>query len=510
MCRYDTIFHHEIKEINAMMGYQEASQENLFMYGINLEDRIRKDHPLRKMKELIDFDFIYKEVGEKYGKNGNVSVPPPVILKLMLLLVLYNVRSERELMETIPERMDWLWFLGYTLISSVPDHSVLSKARKRWGEDVFKHFFERIVIQCVEAKLVDGTKIFMDGSLIDADASNNSVVDTHSLKRHLKRGYQELEKRLEEQPKDTSVNSRYISATDPDASIVRQGGGKPKLRYKTHRAVDGLHEVITAVKVTPGAVDEGHEMTSLIKTHEANTNTKVTSVVADSQYGTKENLLACHDKGIRAHMPVIKVLYEHTSSRNGIFPEERFIYDKETDTYACPAGKTLKRRTLHENKQNIEYAASKKDCADCTLRSDCTKSKGPRTVQRHVRQEELDRMIIIARSHQARSDLKTRQHLMERSYARSTRYGFDRARWRGLWRVAIQEYLIAAIQNIQTLLRYGRQPGQAVLTLTPVKTLQRAVSQLCYLCRLLIRSVILKTGSHTGIPGGLRGVWGAL
>jgi len=172
-----------------MMGYQEPSQENLFMYGINLETRVRMDHVLRRMKELIDFDFIYKEVEEKYGKNGNVSVPPPVILKLMLLLILYNVRSERELMETIPERMDWLWFLGYTLTSPVPDHSVLSKARKRWGQDVFKHFFERIVIQCVEAKLVDGTKIFMDGSLIDADASNNSVVDTHSLKRYLNEGY---------------------------------------------------------------------------------------------------------------------------------------------------------------------------------------------------------------------------------------------------------------------------------------------------------------------------------
>jgi len=491
-----------------MMGYQEASQENLFMYGINLETRVRKDHPLRTIRETIDFDFIYKEVEEKYGKNGNVSVPPPVILKLMLLLVLYNVRSERELMETIPERMDWLWFLGYTLISTVPDHSVLSKARKRWGEDVFKHFFERIVIQCVEAKLVDGTKIFMDGSLIDADASNNSVVDTHSLKRHLKRGYQELEKRLEEQPKDTSVNSRYISATDPDASIVRHGKGKPKLQYKTHRAVDGRHEVITAVEVTPGAVDEGHKMASLVESHEANTGTKITTVVADSQYGTKENLLACHDKGIKAHMPVVKLLYENTSSREGIFPEGRFTYNKETDTYTCPAGKTLKKRTLHENKQNIEYAASKKDCAGCALRFDCTRSKGPRTMQRHVRQEELDRMIIIARSHQARNDLKTRQHLMERSYARSTRYGFDRARWRGLWKVAIQEYLIAAIQNIQTLLRYGRQPGQVALNLTPVKALQRTVFHLSRMCRLLLCSVILRTTSCTGIPGALRGVGG--
>ena len=58
--------------------------------GINLDKRIRKDHPLRKIRELIDFDFIYKEVEDKYGYNGNESIPPPIILKLMLLLVLKN------------------------------------------------------------------------------------------------------------------------------------------------------------------------------------------------------------------------------------------------------------------------------------------------------------------------------------------------------------------------------------------------------------------------------------
>ena len=116
----------------------------------------------------------------------------------MLLLVFYNVRSERELMNTIPLRIDWLWFLGYDLDSEVPDHSVLSKARARWGAGVFRSFFERIVSQCVEAGLVGGEKIFVDSSLIDADASNNSVVDTQSLKRYVNNRYRCLEERLED------------------------------------------------------------------------------------------------------------------------------------------------------------------------------------------------------------------------------------------------------------------------------------------------------------------------
>ena len=112
-----------------MMGRQPNQQQKMFYDRINLDQRIRSDHVLRQIAQHLDFDFIYNEVQETYGANGNVSVPPPVILKMMLLLILYNVRSERELLATIPERLDWLWFLGFDLDDEVPNHSVLSKAR---------------------------------------------------------------------------------------------------------------------------------------------------------------------------------------------------------------------------------------------------------------------------------------------------------------------------------------------------------------------------------------------
>ena len=231
-----------------MMGHESESQPKLFFYGFNVEQRVSPNHILRKIKERIDFDFIYDKVKASYGDKGNVSVPPPVILKMMLLLVLYNVRSERELMNTIPVRLDWLWFLGYDIDDEVPNHSVLSKARARWGVSAFKMFFERIVWQCVEAGLVDGKKLFIDTSLIDADASNSSVVDMHSVKRYLKKSYRCLEQRLAElhEERTTPANRRHISTTDPDASVTRHSGGRSKLRYKTHRAVDPKHEVITA------------------------------------------------------------------------------------------------------------------------------------------------------------------------------------------------------------------------------------------------------------------------
>jgi transposase len=170
-----------------MMGRQPDAQQKLFYTCLNLGKRIRKDHILRKIAKLIDFDFIYKQVEDKYGKKGNVSVPPPAILKMMLLLILYNVRSERELIQTIPERLDWLWFLGYDLDDDIPNHSVLSKARTRWGTDAFQFFFESIVFKCAQAGLIDGSNMFTDASFVQADASTNSVVTETIFKQKLSR-----------------------------------------------------------------------------------------------------------------------------------------------------------------------------------------------------------------------------------------------------------------------------------------------------------------------------------
>lgn len=441
-----------------MMGYQQGVQNKLFYTRVNLDDRIRKDHVLRKISSHIDFDFIYDEVKENYGSNGNVSVPPPVILKMMLLLVLYNVRSERELLLTIPERLDWLWFLDYDLDDEIPNHSVLSKARVRWGVDTFKRFFERIVWQCVEAGLVDGSKLFIDSSLIDADASNNSVIDTHSLKKYLNNGYRQLEKRLDdlEIDKSTPANSRYISITDPDASVTRHSGGKSKLRYKTHRGVDPKHEIITSTKITPGSRDDGDLLETMININEQNTQRPVDTVVADTKYGGIENFLYCHDQQIEAHIPPIGDTHIDSGRRKGIFPKESFTYNPDTDTFSCPAGQFLTKRMYHKKRKHYEYKASSQACAECKLRKKCTRAKDGRSLKRHLRQDELNLMISTAKSDKAKRDIKYRQHLSERSFARSKRYGYKRARWRGLWRMEIQDFLIAAIQNISVLINHTK------------------------------------------------------
>jgi transposase len=448
-----------------MMGRQPDAQQKLFYTCLNLEKRIRKDHILRKIANHIDFDFIYKQVEDKYGTKGNVSVPPPVILKMMLLLILYNVRSERELMQTIPERLDWLWFLGYDLDDDIPNHSVLSKARTRWGSGAFKYFFECIVFQCAQAGLIDGSKIFTDASLVQANASNNSVVNQHSLKRYLNQSYLELEARLEQQsdhePKKGKANRKHISTTDPDASVVRMGPGRSKLKYKIHRAVDEKCGVITATDVSPGEKNEAHLLMPLIDQHQANTGKSVQTAVADSKYGTIDNYLACCDRNIAPHFESFDKNNKDVGTRKGIFKPSDFVYNPDEDLFICPAGELLELRKFKKKRNHFEYSLPAKVCNNCRLKPQCTRSKQGRTVKRHVRQDDLDQMLIQSQSRKAKRDINKRQHLMERSFAHSTRYGYQRARWRRIWRLEIQEYLTSAIQNIMVLVRNIKEQDSA-------------------------------------------------
>jgi transposase len=461
-----------------MMG-EGDQQAPMWSYRVNLDKRVRLDHPLRRINEVLDLSFVRGQVAHTYGRRGNKSVPPEVILRMMLLLFLDDIKSERELMRIIPERLDYLWFLGYGLDDEIPDHSVLSKARKRWGQEVFLSLFSGVVHQCVAAGLVAGSKIHVDSSLVDANASLRSVKPLKAeVIRAIEQTAREELKKLDEPdaeeenrpPADSGgggpttqkptgsfykANRQFRSTTDPNATLVRQGGLKSRPRYKSHRVVDEVHEIITAVETTTGAVDEGARLLSLIEAHEDITEQKVRTVIADSRYGSVGNLIECQKSGIRPHL---KLLGDSTKGKGrsaGIYPEERFIYDPLSNTYRCPANQTMRPRRLHPRRLSWEYVTAKGTCQVCHLRGLCTRSRSGRTIHRHRDQALLDRARKIANSKAAGRDLKRRQHLIERSFADAANcHGFKRARWRGLWKQSIQDLLIATVQNLRKLVNY--------------------------------------------------------
>ena len=462
-----------------MMGKHETQKE-LFSYGVDLDARVRKDHPLRKVAAKVDFSFVREEVAGKYGSKGNVSVDPEVILKLMFLLFWDNVKSERELMKVLPERLDYLWFLGYGLDDDIPNHSVLSKARRRWGGEVFESLFVRSVSQCVEAGLVGGELLHMDGSLIDANASKDSVLRSDpEMIAHLRNAYGVQEAKLEKpaprRPRKSSaerpgqaeaaagavkskrnsnlppVNRELLSLSDPDTACVRKKtGGESRPRYKAHRAVDDERGVIVATETTAGDVEENARMKPLIEQSERNIGSRHSKAVADSQYGTAENFRDATAMGVQAHMK------PYGGRPSKLYGTEKFAYDAASDTYVCPRGERLYPRSPDKIRMGIEYVVRKGTCEGCPLKGECTNAKTGRTVLRRWGQELIDEGVAAAATMEAKRSRDRRKWLMEGSFAQSAnRHGFKRSRWRRIWRQRIQDHMICAIQNIKTLLASG-------------------------------------------------------
>src|SRR5882724_3493567 len=473
-----------------MMGEQN-SEPQLFNYAVNLEKRVRASHPLRRVKELINFGFVREEVAHCYGRNGNESVPPEVILKMMFLLFFDDIKSERELMEVIGERLDYLWFLDYGLEQKVPDHSVLSKARARWGKEVFENLFVYTVAQCVEAGLVDGSKLHVDASLVDANAAKESVIKgAPELISALKRAYRATESKLEQSSTPQSyqaINDRMMSQSDPDAALVRKGGGDSRPRYQNHRVIDDQTGVITATETTPGSIAENKKLMDLVDQHEKNTHCQVQTVVADHKYGTNENYVACQQRGIVTHMGDALGKAQQARERT-IFGDEVFVYDPVNDLYRCPAGQVLKPRRMHPLRRTIEYKAPARVCGACALRGQCTRSNHGRTVQRHENQEALNVARAQAHSFAARRNRKRRQHLMEASFAdAANNHHFKRARWRRLWRQQIQDYLIAAIQNMRILLAHQNPKRYAAAAVTLAECRTRLQLHSCFALLIPLR-----------------------
>jgi transposase len=460
-----------------MIGPIQQSETKLFHYGVNLEKRIRTNHPLRAVKRAVNFGFVRPKVSGFYGKEGHQSEDPIVLMKMMLLLFFDNVSSERELMRIIPERLDYLWFLDFDLDDEIPHHSVLSKARKLWGGAIFEELFVETVRQCVEAGLVEGSKLHMDGSLVEANASKKSV--THGpagLVEQLRGVYRREAGKLDHPPEGElpegggkSVKRCSVSKTDVDAAMARKSATDPaRPRYKNHRGIDDYCGVITAVETTPGSQMEPQKLMALVEQHERNTGCPVKTVIADAQYGTNENFAACQERKIRSHMKDYRATQTNDSAKRGIFQQTDFHYDAETETYLCPAGERLKPTGRIDRGFQV-FVSDRKVCQQCWLRTQCTKSKRQvRTLKRHVAHDAIERARLESHSGFARQDRKRRHHLMERSFAdAANRHGFKRARWRRLHNQRIQDLLIAACQNIRILIGSSRSPVAAAMGAVP-------------------------------------------
>lgn len=375
-----------------MMGKPVARRPKLFHVGFDLDARVPGGHPLRRVLAAVDFGFVRARVASLYGGNGNESIDPVLILKLLFLVFFEKVRSERELMRQLPLRLDWLWFCGMDLDDPIPDHSVLSKARRRWGLEVFEEVFARVLTECVRHGLVEGGTVYADSTVLTADASVESRVP-RILWNQLESGPGSED---EDPPSRTpptrnpaeKFNARYVSRTDPDSATTTRRGRGVVLGYKDHCLVDGRCGVVTATIATAADCDDGALLATLLDTHRRYLGREAERAVGDSAYGTRENIRRARERGITPYL-------KPRPGRRG-------------------SGGWLER-----------------------MPPECDRRTAVRL---------LNRRLPVAEGRFAEA------HVW---------HGHRRCRWRRRWRVQIQCYLVAAVQNIKRLVRWaGRRPAE--------------------------------------------------
>src|SRR5215210_113262 len=141
---------------------------------LSLEELLPDDHFYRRLEAQLDLSFVREMVRPLYAGGGRPSVDPVVFFKLQLVMFLEDLRSERQLMRVVADRLSVRWYLGYDLHETLPDHSSLTRIRERFGLEVFRRFFERIVEECFAAGLVWGEELFIDATKVEANASLES------------------------------------------------------------------------------------------------------------------------------------------------------------------------------------------------------------------------------------------------------------------------------------------------------------------------------------------------
>jgi transposase len=244
------------------MRGDDRQQSGMFSY-ISPEDRVPKDHPLRKIRSLVE--PILRDMSPRfdaiYSRDGRPSIPPEMLLRALLLQVFYSIRSERQLMEQLDYNILFRWFVGLNLDDSVWDPSTFSKNRDRLlAGEVAQAFLQGVLGLAEERRLLSHEHFTVDGTLLEAWASQKSFVPRAEVEKSPTGGD-------EDDPSNPTVNFRgekrsnrtHVSRTDPEARLARKSKGtESRLCYLGNALFDNRHSLVVATAVTqPGYHAEG-------------------------------------------------------------------------------------------------------------------------------------------------------------------------------------------------------------------------------------------------------------
>jgi transposase len=380
-------------------------QEKLFV-SFRLSDRVPPTNFYRRLKEVLDLDFLYELTRPYYGESGQKSIDPVVFFKLCLVGYLENIVSDRDLLRRCGMRMDILYFLGYDIDEDLPWHSTISRTRDLYGESVFERVFTTLLQRCVEVGMVSGHTQVVDSAPVKANASMDSLelkTPVQDLPSHLVQVKQENDVAEKEdvvdsyQPEESSgasnvefqlikpcpsqkattknntskkikVNNKtHYSPTDPDARISSKPGKATRLNYNANIAVDTADHIITDVQAYHADKKDSQNLQDCVTRTQDRLNGLGLfwqDLLADANYSSGENYAFLEQGTLRSFIP------PHGCYKGG---HKDFVYDPEHDHWICTQGKIvpLDRVFYRDGLKKKLYRLSKKQCRGCPLMDSC-------------------------------------------------------------------------------------------------------------------------------------------
>jgi transposase len=289
----------------------QADEQAPLFHVFSVEDRIRPDHPLRDIKRRVDriLDGMSGQFAKAYSRTGRPSVPPERLLKALLLMALYSVRSERQLCERTDTDLLFRWFLDLQPSEEVFDATSFTHNRKRLDDhDLTKTFFDAVVGEALTAGLCS-EHFSVDGTLIESLASAKSFQPIAATDDEPKdaNGFR---------PRNMSVdfhgqkrtNDTHASRTDPEAKLYRKGRGQEaKLAHMGHTLGENRHGLIVAVAVTEAnGTAERTAALDMLDALTAAHGLRPKTLGADKGYDDGEFFRDVEARRIEPHVPLVK------------------------------------------------------------------------------------------------------------------------------------------------------------------------------------------------------------
>jgi len=383
-----------------------------------LEEYVPSDHRLKRLQRVLDLSFVHEAVRERYCQNnGRGSVDPEVIIRLFLLQAIENIHEVRELMRQVQVNLAYRWFIGYELDEKVPDHSTLSKALDRFGDEVFDKLFARSIAQCCQSGLIEGRVLHVDATTIRADIDKDKVNQTGS--------------------------------SDKDARYGRFPDGTIRPGYKQQTVVDDAHRVVVGLEVFAANRAEGVDVVGIVDVVREEVGLCPEVVCADGAYASGGNRADLEAREIRLVSPPPQA---KTYTGDGYYTVEDFGYDEIKDQFVCPAGACLRCVSTEKQRGRKLYQAERSVCRQCPRRSKCTPGKY-RTVKVTAHHAALIRLRADSKTDDFQQLYRTRAPGIEGVFAEAKQWhGLRRAWRRGLSKMRIQCLLIAAVINFKRLI----------------------------------------------------------